>query len=108
MFSDFSANGRRIHPSIPISLVSGFEGLGGDFGQDTQEIKDWITTILTPVAQAAKTYYGVQTQQAQATTQTSAASLSNISPIYLLGAGVAVYFLFFRKKGMKGTISRKR
>jgi len=120
MFSDFSANGRRVHPSVPIQLISGVEGLGEDFegldaqsnegleglGQDDQELKDWITAILTPVADVARAYYDIQPTQ---TTQVKTASIaSGISPIYLLGAGVAAYFLFFRGKQVKGSKKYRR
>ncbi len=77
--------------TLPVNLMGGF-------GQETTA-QDWINTILQPIADFAKKYYELQAQQAGAGTQqvlqtTTFPNLGSISPIYLIGGGLLIWYLF--------------
>jgi len=93
------------HPkSLPSHLMGGF-------GQDTT-VTDWISTIFQPIADVAKKYYDIQaaqyTPQVQKVVQTTTLpSLTSISPIYLIGGGLLIWYLF-KGGGIKGEEGRRR
>lgn len=81
--------------------------LMGGFGQDTTDttITDWITTIFQPIADVAKKYFDLQTQQSQPQTvvrTTTLPNLAGISPIYLIGGGLLIWYLFKGGGKIKG------
>lgn len=89
--------------SLPVYLMGGF---GQDFGQDTT-VTDWINTIFQPIAEVAKKYYDLQAQQygvqaQQVVKTTTLPSISGISPIYLIGGGLLIWYLLKGGGGIKG------
>lgn len=79
------------------------------FGQDTSTVTpDWITDILNPIADTIKEYYDLQYQQNVIGTQQTlqATAFPNISPIYLIVGGLAVWYLF--RGGIKGSEKGQR
>ena len=85
--------------SLPVYLMGGF-------GQDTT-ITDWIQTIFQPIADVARKYYDLQAQQYQAQAQqvvktTTLPSLTGINPIYLIGGGLLIWYLFRGGGEIKG------
>lgn len=75
------------------------------FGQD---IQTWLTEIVQPISGAVKEYYDVQAKQygTQALQVASTTPTPTISPIYLVGGGVLLWWLF--RGGVKGKERRKR
>ena len=93
----------RLKP-LPSHLMSGF-------GQDTT-VTDWISTIFQPIADVAKKYYDLQagqyTPQAQKVVQTTTLpSLTSINPLYLIGGGLLIWYLF-RGGGIKGEEGKRK
>lgn len=84
-------------PMIPAYL----HGFGG-FGQDQE---DWLTKILTPIANTMKQYFDIQAQgsQAQITRQTTVAQaeMNTTTMMILAGLGIGAFFLFKGKKSSK-------
>lgn len=85
--------------SLPVYLMGGF-------GQDTT-VTDWITTIFQPIADVAKKYYDLQAQQygvqaQQVVKTTTLPSISGINPIYLIGGGLLIWYLFKGSGKVKG------
>jgi len=82
------------------------------FGQDTtitgQDIQSWITDIMKPIADVVKEYYDLQYQQQgiQAQKVVQATPFPSISPIYLIGGGLLMWWLF--KGGKKGQGKRRK
>ena len=96
----FSARQR----TLPSHFMSGF-------GQDTT-VTDWISTIFQPIADVAKKYYDLQTGQYTPQAQkvvhlTTLPSIASISPIYLIGGGLLIWYLF-KGGGIKGEEGRRR
>lgn len=94
-----------ITESLPVYLMGGF-------GQDTT-VTDWISTIFQPIAEAAKKYYDLQAQQygvqaQQVVKTTTLPSISGISPIYLIGGGLLIWYLLKGGGEIKGRIKGKR
>ena len=71
------------------------------FGQDTSTVQDWISDVMKPIADVVKEYYDLQAQRV-----VQSASLTGISPIYLIAGGLVVWYLF--RGGTKGQKVRRR
>lgn len=77
----------------PITVIQGLDG----FGQES--VQDWLTGVVAPIADVAKTYFDVQIPpQAQAVVAST--PFPSISPIYLIGGGLVLWWLF--RGGLKG------
>jgi hypothetical protein len=89
----------------PITVIQGLDGLGDGFGQTVEEI---LTGVVAPIADVAKTYFDVQIPpQAQAVVAST--PFPSISPIYLIGGGLALWWLFRGGlKGKKKSVKRAR
>ena len=78
-------------------------------GQDTSDVQSWISDVMKPIADVVKEYYDLQTlQQGIPTQQTiQTASLSGISPIYLIVGGLVAWYLL-KGSGIKGQRKKRK
>jgi hypothetical protein len=100
MFDDISADIVRTRSP---SLTHIIQGLG-----QTPTVQDWLSEIVSPITTGVKSYYDVQAQQLgpQALQVASTTTLPSINPLYLIGGGVLVWWLF--RGGVKGKERRRR